>query len=60
MEIEPFIIQNESEAYYYLISLLEKTEYRSMGEVELRAAQYIKDASIRNYFIDKAREMLNA
>ncbi len=60
MKVEQFTIQDVSEADSYLTDLLEKPEYQSMDEVELRAAQYIKDASIRDYFIGKAREMLNA
>lgn len=60
MKVEPFTIQNESEADSYLTDLLENPEYRSMDEVELRAARYIKDANIRNYFIGKAIEILNA
>lgn len=60
MKVETFIIENKSEADSYLTDLLEKPEYQSMGEVELRAALYIKNASIRDYFIGKAREMLNA
>lgn len=60
MKVESFTIENKSEADSYLTDLLEKPEYRSMDEVESRAARYIKDASIRDYFIGKAREMLNA
>lgn len=44
------------EADEYLKALLEKPEYRSMNEVHMRAANYIKDEHLKNYFINKAKE----
>jgi hypothetical protein len=53
--VEPFVIENESEADAYLKDLLAKHEYRSMDEVERRANKLIKDARLKNYFINKAK-----
>ena len=58
MIVEPFMIENESEADDYLRELLEKHEYRSMDEVKMRAQKYIDDEHLKKYFIDKASEML--
>jgi hypothetical protein len=58
--VEPFQIENESEADDYLKSLLERPEYRSMGEVKMRAQKYIRDINLKNYFIDKATEILKS
>jgi hypothetical protein len=58
MKVEPFIIENESEADYYLRDLVGKHEYRSMNEVTMRAPKYIKDKYLINYFINKAKEIL--
>ena len=54
--IGPYIIESEAEADDYLTALLEKSEYRSMDEVHMRAAKYIKDAHLKDYFINKAKE----
>jgi hypothetical protein len=56
--VEPFMIENESEADSYVQALLAKPEYRSMDEVRVRAQKYIKDARLKEYFIDKARGIL--
>lgn len=56
--IEPFQIEDKSEADNYLRDLLAKPEYRSTDEVQQRADKYIKDAKLKNYFITKAAEML--
>jgi hypothetical protein len=56
--VGPFIIEGESEADDYLTALFEKHEYRSMIEVTMRAQKYIKDEHLKNYFINKAEEML--
>jgi hypothetical protein len=58
--VGPFVIESESEADDYLRDLLEKPEYRSMGEVQMRAQKYIKDNNIRKYFVKKAKETLKA
>ena len=58
MTIEPYKIESESEADYYLQELLKHHKYRSMNEVIMRAQQYIKDDRLKNYFINKAKEML--
>ena len=58
MSVEPFIIENESEADDYLRGLLEKHEYRSMDEVNMRAQKYIKDEHLKTYFINRAKEIL--
>jgi hypothetical protein len=49
------MIENETDADEYLTALLEKPEYRSMDEVHMRAAKYIKDEHVKNYFINKAK-----
>lgn len=56
--IEPYRIENESEADAYLSDLLGKNEYRSMPEVEQRAKQFIQDDELRAYFIKKANDIL--
>ena len=58
MIVESFRIESESEADDYLRDLLAKHEYRSMNEVNMRAQKYIKDKYLKNYFINKAREIL--
>ena len=58
--VEPFKIESESEADDYLKDLLERKEYRSMDEITLRAIKYIDDKTLKNYFINKAREILKA
>ena len=56
--IEPFRIENQSEADAFLRDLLAKPEYRFMAEVEHRARELILDGQLRKYFIDKAHEIL--
>lgn len=58
MMVEPFKIESESEADSYLRDLLEKSKYRTIDEIEIRAQQYIEDNKIKNYFVKKARGML--
>jgi hypothetical protein len=53
-----FAIESKSEADDYLRDLLEKDEYRSMNEVQMRAKKYIKDNNLKEYFIKKANEIL--
>jgi hypothetical protein len=53
--IQSYMIENETDADEYLTALLEKPEYRSMDEVHMRAAKYIKDEHVKNYFINKAK-----
>jgi len=38
----------------------QKHEYRSIDEVKLRAQKYIKDERLKNYFITKAKAILQA
>jgi hypothetical protein len=52
------MIENETYADDYLTDLLKNPEYRSMDVVRARAAEYIKDPRVKNYFIDKAKELL--
>jgi hypothetical protein len=56
--VTSFKIESEDEADEYLTDLLKTPQYRSMGEVEARAAKYIKDARLKNYFVTKAKELL--
>ncbi len=56
--IGPYVIESESEADDYLTALFEKPEYRSLDEVETRAAKYIKDERLKNYFINKAKALI--
>ena len=56
--VEPFKIENESEADTYLKDLLARPEYRSMTEVQSRAQKDIPDPQLKKYFIDKAKEIL--
>jgi hypothetical protein len=58
VSVEPFMIESESAADDYLRDLLSKDKYRSMTEVSIRAQKYIKDADLKNYFINKANELL--
>jgi transcriptional regulator with XRE-family HTH domain len=60
MKVETFKIESEAEADDYLKDLLEKDEYRSMNVVEVRAQELIKDEHLKNYFINKAKEILKA
>ncbi len=54
-----YMIENESDADGYLAELFENPEYRSMDEVQMRAAKRIKDARLRNYFLAKAQACLD-
>jgi hypothetical protein len=56
--IGPYVIESEFEADEYLTALLEKPEYRSMDEVHKRAAEYIKDEHLKNYFVNQAMDIL--
>jgi|GEM_PF-3798597 len=58
--IESFKIESESEADDYLKDLLKIKENRSISEVSTRAQHLIKDENIKNYFINKAREILKS
>jgi hypothetical protein len=58
MMIETFKIENEDEADAYLRDLLAKPEYRSMSEVYMRAKKLIPDAHLRNYFINRAKAIV--
>lgn len=58
MMVEPFMIENETDADEYVRALLEKHEYRSMNEVNMRAQRYINDERLKTYFINKANEIL--
>ena len=58
MIIETFKIEDESEADAYLRDLLAKPEYRSMDEVYVRAQKLIPDSRLRNYFINRAKVIL--
>ena len=58
--VEPFKIENESEADDYLKQLFEKPEYRSMDEAYIRAQELIEDSRLKIYFIDEAKERLKA
>lgn len=57
--IQSFKIESEDEADEYLTDLLKTPAYRSIGEVEARAAKYIKDPQLKNYFITKAQAILS-
>jgi hypothetical protein len=56
--VRSYVIESEADADYYLTSLFEKPEYRSMDEAHIRAAHYIKDEHLKNYFINKAKALL--
>jgi hypothetical protein len=56
--IEPFAIENETYADDYLTDLLANPDYRSMDEVRRRAQKYIKNDHLRDYFVNKAQELL--
>lgn len=58
MNVEPFRIDNETEADEYLKDLLATPQYRSMDEVKIRAQTYITDAQLKKYFTDKAKDIL--
>jgi hypothetical protein len=56
--VEPFKIENESEADDYLKALFETPKYRSMDEAHRRARDLIEDPRLKSYFINEARERL--
>jgi hypothetical protein len=59
--VGPFVIDNEIDADEYLTALFEKPDYRSTDEVHMRAEKYIKnDDHLKNYFINKTKELLNS
>jgi hypothetical protein len=53
--IAMFMIENESQADDYLKDLLENEEYRSMDEVNRRAQKFIKNETLKDYFINQAK-----
>jgi hypothetical protein len=57
--IMKYMIENEKEADAYLEELLDKKEYRSISEITCRAQDLIKDEALRNYFINKGKDMLD-
>ena len=60
METEPFRIDSESLADVYLKDLFKYPNNRSIEEVQFRAKMVIRDEHIKNYFLEKAEEMLKA
>ncbi len=58
MIIGSFGIDNESEADDFLSSLLAEPQYRSMGEVNRRSHKLIKNDHLKDYFVEKAKEIL--
>lgn len=58
--VQTFSIDNEDEADSYLGDLLANPAYRSMDEVERRAYNLIKDPRVKNYFLGRAKQMLDA
>ncbi len=59
-KVEPHKIESKIEADDYLKDLLKKDECRSMKEVEMHAQERIEDERLKNYFINKGKEMLKA
>jgi len=55
-----FVLECESDIDDYLNDLLNKKEYRSESEVIRRAQNLINDENLRNYFISRGKEILNA
>ena len=51
-------LASEVEADKYLKAVLENREYRSMGEIEKRTHDYIKDPRVRSHFIQRAKELI--
>jgi hypothetical protein len=60
LPVQSYIIENEIYADEYLTNLLKNPDYRSMDVVHARAAKRCKDERVKNYFINKAKEMLRA
>ena len=58
MEVQPFTIDNESEANAYLSDLLKHPENQTMNIVEQRCAALIKDPAIKAYFLAAGANML--
>jgi hypothetical protein len=56
--VEPFKIENETDADSYLQVLLAKPENRSLDEVRSRAAALISDKRLQDYFVRRAGEIL--
>lgn len=56
--VQPYMIENESDADTYLTALLENPDYRSIDVVRARAAKYCKNEHLKNYFINKAKDVL--
>ncbi|WP_323884992.1 hypothetical protein [Aeromonas caviae] len=58
--IQRFKIENETEADFFLKDLLARDEYRSMNEIRVRAHKLISDETLRMYFINKGKQILEA
>ena len=58
MEVSQFYIESELEADIYLTDLLKVDQYRSMDEIEFRAAKFVPDQRLKAYFLEKGRAML--
>jgi hypothetical protein len=48
-----------AEADEYLSELLSQERYRSLDEIERRAAMYIVDRDITEYFLSRGRKLLS-
>ncbi|OLP42746.1 hypothetical protein [Rhizobium oryziradicis] len=57
--IQSYKISSMAEADEYLSELLSQERYRSLDEIERRAAVYIVDRDIAEYFLNKGRELLS-
>ncbi|GAB0116108.1 hypothetical protein Acid7E03_01800 [Acidisoma sp. 7E03] len=58
MEVQSFRIESRQEADDYLADLFGRPEYRSMDEAKIRARSYIQDPKLKDYFLQKAEEIL--
>jgi len=56
MLVEPFNLDNESDADFELDGLKKARESMTLDEITIYAQQCAKDEKIRAYFIAKARE----
>ena len=56
--VTSFVIENKVAADEYLVALFENPDFKSMDEVERRAASYITDPRVKQYFIGRAKACL--
>ena len=60
MRVGPYVIENESDADYRLDALLANPETATMDRIRRDAEAYIRDDTVKQYFLGQAERRLGA